>query len=110
MRDVLTFYQERIANEGFLRTATERLSVLELARAIGYELNAGVAASTYLAFTVEEPPAVPTTPLPPGLPSLPPPVLIPTVVTVPRATQVTSIPGDNQLPQTFETVEEIEAR
>ena len=29
--DVLTFYQERIANEGFLRTATERRSVLELA-------------------------------------------------------------------------------
>ncbi len=44
--DVLTFYQERIANEGFLRTATERRSVLELARQIGYELNPGVAAST----------------------------------------------------------------
>ncbi len=42
--DVLTFYQERIANEGFLRTATERRSVLELARAIGYELSPGVAA------------------------------------------------------------------
>jgi hypothetical protein len=44
--DVLTFYQERIANEGFLRTATERRSVLEMARAIGYELNPGVAATT----------------------------------------------------------------
>src|SRR6516162_1834915 len=32
--DVLTFYQERIANEGYLRTALERRSVLELARAI----------------------------------------------------------------------------
>ena len=42
--DVLTFYQERIANEGFLRTATERLSVLTLARAIGYELKPGVSA------------------------------------------------------------------
>src|SRR5262245_8940870 len=51
--DVLTFYQERIANEGYLRTATERRSVLELARAIGYELKPGVAASAYLAFTVE---------------------------------------------------------
>jgi len=29
--DVLTFYQERIANESWLRTATERRSVLELA-------------------------------------------------------------------------------
>ena len=47
MLDVLTFYQERIANEGYLRTATERRSMLELARAIGYELSPGVAASTY---------------------------------------------------------------
>ena len=51
--DVLTFYQERIANEGYLRTATERRSVLELARAIGYELSPGVAATTYLVFEVE---------------------------------------------------------
>src|SRR6476646_938632 len=55
--DVLTFYQERIANEGYLRTAVERRSVLELARAIGYELNPGVAASTFLAFTVEDAPS-----------------------------------------------------
>jgi len=33
--DVLTFYQERIANEGNLLTAVERSSVIELARAIG---------------------------------------------------------------------------
>src|SRR4030042_3493379 len=52
--DVLTFYQERIANEAYLRTAVERRSVLELARAIGYELNPGVAASTYLAFPIED--------------------------------------------------------
>ncbi|MGA7933292.1 MAG: hypothetical protein WCA35_07070, partial [Kovacikia sp.] len=36
--DVLTFYQERIANEGYLWTATERRSVLELARLVGYTL------------------------------------------------------------------------
>ena len=42
--DVLTFYQERIANESYLRTATERLSVLHLARLLGYELRPGVAA------------------------------------------------------------------
>src|SRR5207247_7603261 len=36
--DVLTFYQERIANEAFLRTATERLSVLELTKLIDYQL------------------------------------------------------------------------
>ncbi len=90
--DVLTFYQERIANEGFLRTATERRSVLELARTIGYELNAGVAASTFLAFTVEDAPGAPG------------------VATVPLATRVLSIPGQGQLPQTFETTEAIEVR
>src|SRR5687767_13242576 len=50
--DVLTFYQERIAAESYLPTATERRSVRELARAIGYELRPGVAAETPLAFTV----------------------------------------------------------
>ena len=54
--DVLTFYQERIANESYLRTATERVSLFHLARLIGYELRPGVAASTWLAFTVEEAP------------------------------------------------------
>jgi hypothetical protein len=52
--DVLTFYQERIANESYLRTAAERMSVLELARLIGYELAPGVAATVWLAFTVDE--------------------------------------------------------
>jgi hypothetical protein len=89
--DVLTFYQERIANEGFLRTAAERRSVLELARAIGYELNPGVAASTFLAFTVEDAPGAPGT------------------ATVPQGTRVQSIPGQGELPQTFETAEEIQA-
>jgi len=52
--DVLTFYQERIANESYLRTATERLSVVELARLIGFKPAPGVAASVALAFTMEE--------------------------------------------------------
>ena len=59
--DVLTFYQERLANEGFLRTSDERLSILELARAIGYELKPGVAAETYLAFQVDEAESTPDT-------------------------------------------------
>jgi len=52
--DVLTFYQERIANEGYLRTATERRSILELARLIDYKLRPGVAATVYLAYTLAE--------------------------------------------------------
>src|ERR1035438_8476224 len=51
--DVLTFYQERIANEGYLPTATERRSLLELARLVNYTLRPGVSASVYLAFTVQ---------------------------------------------------------
>ena len=47
--DVLTFYQERLANEAYLRTATERRSVLELARLIGYQPRPGVSASVFLA-------------------------------------------------------------
>ncbi|RPJ19088.1 MAG: putative baseplate assembly protein, partial [Planctomycetaceae bacterium] len=91
--DVLTFYQERIANEGFLRTATERRSILEMARAIGYELNPGVAASTYLVFKVDESASTPDT------------------ATIPAGTQVQSIPAaQGELPQTFETTEEFEAR
>jgi len=87
--DVVTFYQERIANEGYLRTATERRSVLELARAIGYELRPGVAAGTYLDFRVETAPGAPTS------------------AVVAQGTRVRSVPGQDQLPQTFETSEAI---
>jgi hypothetical protein len=90
--DVLTFYQERIANESYLLTATERRSILELARAIGYELAPGVAAETVLAFTLEG--AVGGTPVAP----------------IGVGTKVQSVPGPGQRPQTFETVEAIEAR
>jgi hypothetical protein len=92
MADVLTFYQERIANEGFLRTATERRSILELARAIGYELNPGVAASVYLAFTIEDAMGAPG------------------VADIPAGTKVQSVPPQGQLPQTFETSTGITAR
>jgi len=89
--DVLTFYQERIANEGYLRTATERRSVLELARAIGYELSPGVAASTHLAFKVDDAEGRPG------------------VATIPQGTQVQSLPEQGESPVTYETDEEIKA-
>lgn len=107
--DVLTFYQERIANESYLRTATERRSVLELARLIGYELRPGVAANTYLAFTLEDAPGAAGQVLSLGttaqvVPAPPPPI------SVRAGTRVQSIPGEGEKPQDFETVEEIEAR
>ncbi len=86
--DVLTFYQERIANEGYLRTATERRSILELARLVGYRLRPGVAASAYLAFTLDDGYAV----------------------TIPAGSRSQSIPGPGELPQFFETAEPLPAR
>jgi hypothetical protein len=87
--DVLTFYQERIANEGYLRTATERRSVLELARLVGYALRPGVAASVYLAYTLDK-----------GAAS----------VTIPKGAQASSVPAPGDLMQTFETGEPLDAR
>jgi predicted phage baseplate assembly protein len=92
--DVLTFYGERIANESYLRTATERLSILELARLIGYEPRPGVAASAIVAFEIEEA-KEPTAPAP--------------TATIDVGVKVQSVPGQDEKPQTFETVEKIEA-
>ena len=86
--DVLTFYQERIANEGYLGTATERRSVLELARLVGYRLRPGVAAGVYLAFTLEED----------------------YQLEIPQGTPAQSVPGPDELPQVFETAEALEAQ
>lgn len=92
MADVLSFYQERVANESYLRTATERRSVLEMARLIGYELRPGVAASTYLAFTLDETPGASKQ------------------LSLDIGARVQSIPAPGEKPQTFETIEKIEAR
>ena len=62
--DVLTFYQERIATESYLRTAVERVSIQEMGKLVGYRLKPGLAAETWLAFALETPPAPP--------PNLPP--------------------------------------
>lgn len=96
MFDVLSFYQERIANEAYLRTSTERRSIIELARLIGYQPSPGVAASTHLAFKLEDAPGMPSMAAQP--------------VTIPVGTRAQSIPGPNEAPQTFETVEAVTAR
>lgn len=86
--DVLTFYQERIANEGYLRTATERRSVLELARLVGYRLRPGVAATVFLAYMVDK-----------GY-----------TITIPAGSRAQTIPGADELPQSFETAVPLPAR
>ncbi len=79
--DVMSFYQERIANEGYLRTATERRSVLEMANLVGYTLRPGVASSVYLAYTIDDKQLEPTT--------------------IPAGARSQSIPGPGELPQSF---------
>jgi hypothetical protein len=96
MADVLTFYQERFANEAWLRTADERLSLRELARLIGYQLAPGVAADAMLAFTLEEAPGAPADEV--GR------------TAIATGTAVQSTPGPDEQPQIYETVEEIEGR
>ena len=50
--DILSYYQDRVANEAYLSTATQRRSVAELLRLIGYQIDPGLAASVVLHFQV----------------------------------------------------------
>ena len=87
--DVLCFYQERICNENYLKTATEPRSVLELAKLLGYVPSPAVAASVDLAFSMQD-----------GYES-----------ELPERTRAQSIPRPGeQGPQAFETSEALHAR
>ncbi|HET6196991.1 MAG TPA: hypothetical protein VFE12_14605, partial [Acetobacteraceae bacterium] len=96
MGEILSFYQERIANESYLRTAIERRSLVELGRLIDYEPRPGVAASVFLAFTLESAPGAPDQAAPP--------------ITIGARQKVQSLPGPGEQPQTFETIVPIAAR
>jgi len=95
--DILTFYQERLANESYLRTAVQQRSLVELTRLIGYQPSPGVSASTYLAFTLKSTPGQPPNPNNPA-------------ITIPAGTQAQSVPAQGQKPQTFETSTDILAK
>ena len=86
--DVLTFYQERIAKEGYLRTASESLSLTELAALVGYLPRPALGSSTVLAFTLD-----------PGARTV-----------IPAGSGARSVPKQNELPQSFETSDDLEAR
>ena len=81
--DVLTFYQERTFNEALLRTAILRESVLGLCRLLDYHPSPGAAAATLFAFTLERGKNL----------------------AAPVGLRVQSVPGANEKPQKFETVE-----
>jgi hypothetical protein len=85
--DVITFYQERYANEVFLRTAQQPESLRRLARLLDYQPRPGVAALADLAFTLDG-----------GK-----------TVLIPAGLRVQSVPLQGQQPQTFETLQAIAA-
>jgi len=85
--DVLAFYQERYANEAFLRTATRREAVARLAALLDYRPASGAAAGTHLAFTIEAGKEVP----------------------IPTGLRVQSLPGPGEQAQVFETLEPLRA-
>jgi hypothetical protein len=95
--DILTFYQERLANESYLRTAQQLTSLVQLSRLIGYQPSPGVAASTYLAFTLRAAPGLPANPNT-------------TAITIPAGSQAQSVPGQGQTPQAFQTSADILAK
>jgi hypothetical protein len=97
MLEILTFYQERLANESYLRTATQLQSLTGLARLIGYQPAPGVGSSVYLSFTLQAAPGSPADPAT-------------TAITIPKGTQVQSVPAQAQSPQTFETSADILAK
>ncbi|MEE1782980.1 putative baseplate assembly protein [Streptomyces sp. SP17BM10] len=86
--EVLTFYQERIANEGYLRTATEPESLGHLGLLAGHRPRPPLGAGTHLAYTLD-----------PGAHTL-----------IPAGSGVKSQAAAGQLPQTFETSEDLVAR
>jgi hypothetical protein len=53
--DQLSYIQDRVSNEAFLSTATQRRSVQAHLSLLGYELDAGAAAYTWLQFQVSRP-------------------------------------------------------
>jgi hypothetical protein len=83
--DVLTFYQERIANESYLRTAVHRDSVLRMARMLDYHLRPGIAATTFLAFSLDKE----------------------ATLQIPVGLRVQSVPVHDEQPQIYETLESI---
>jgi len=95
--DILTFYQERLANESYLRTAGQLRSLVELSRLIGYEPAPGVSAAAYVAFTLKAASGQPADP------SAAP-------IIIPQGTQMQSVPAQGQTPQTFETSADIPAK
>ncbi len=84
--DVLTFYNERIANEMYLGQALHKLSVEQLVALVGYIPRPALSAMGAVAFEIETGKST----------------------RLWRGLKVMSIPGPDETAQTFETLEEIQ--
>lgn len=80
LADILTFYNERIANESYLRTADLPESVHGLIKILGYRPRPGIGAQGVLAALTSHP----------------------TPFTLPQGFQIQSKPGPGKQPQIFE--------
>ncbi|MER6996208.1 putative baseplate assembly protein [Streptomyces sp. NPDC000410] len=92
--DLLTFHSERIADEGYLRTADEHRSLALLGRLVGHRPRPGIAADTHLAYTLDRDPRAEDA-----------------TVLIPRGARSNSVPASaDEQSQTFETSEDLTAR
>ena len=89
--DVIGFYLDRIADEGYLTTATQPGSILALAGLVGYQPPLSLAAQVYLAYALAPDPADGAVQFNSGL-------------------LFQSVPGPGQQPQTFESAGTLVAR
>src|SRR5437773_8855764 len=85
LADILTFYNERIANESYLGTADLAESVKRLIIVLGYRPRPGIGARGLVAALLNAP----------------------TEITLPAGFQIQSKPGPGKQPQTFELDKEI---
>lgn len=86
--DILSYYQDRLVAEAYLDTATQRSSVLEIARTLGYRPFPAVAARGALTFTTDSTQA--------------------NAVLVPAGTQIiTGFQNDLQGPLIYETTTDV---
>ncbi|MHA0287602.1 putative baseplate assembly protein [Mycobacterium sp. C3-094] len=106
MADIITFYNERLINEAYVRTAIDRSSVVELGKLVAYRARPGVAAATHLAFYVEPPPTVEVEQAAGPFRK----IRMPAAITIPAGTAVRSVPGPGEQQQVFETSGVVEAR
>ncbi|MFJ7995781.1 putative baseplate assembly protein [Streptomyces sp. NPDC096310] len=92
--DLLTFHSERVADEGYLRTADEHRSLALLGRLVGHRPRPGIAADTHLAYTLDRDPRAEDLP-----------------VLIPRGARANSVPASaDEESQAFETSADLTAR